>query len=88
MSPLGGRQSDLWTQVAYYASLGFILPAAVVIGCGMGWMLDHWLHTSPVLSIVFAMLGAAGGLIEILQMMKRAEERASGKSSNARPGPK
>lgn len=88
MSPLPGSQSDLWSQVAYYASLGFILPAAAVVGYGIGWLLDRWLRTSPVLSIVFTMLGAAGGFIEILQMMRRAEDRAGGRNSNARPRPK
>ena len=92
MSPLAGRQSDLLAQVAYYASLGFILPAAAAVGYGIGWLLDRWLldrwlHASPVLSIIFAMLGAAGGFIEILQMMKKAEERAARDNSNARPGP-
>ncbi len=88
MSPLPGGQSDLWSQVAYYASLGFILPAAAAAGYGLGWLLDRWLHTSPLLSIICTMLGAAGGFIEILQVMKRAEAHANGKSSNARPGPK
>ena len=88
MALLPGSQSDLWSQVAYYSALGFILPAAAVVGYGIGWGLDRWLHTPPILSVVFAMLGAAGGLIEILHMLKRAEVSASGKSSDARPGPK
>ncbi len=85
MSPLPGKPSNLWTQVAYFASLGFVLPASVVVGYGVGWLLDRWFHTSPVLSIVFTMLGAAGGFIEILQMLKKEE---GGNNSNARPGPK
>jgi F0F1-type ATP synthase assembly protein I len=84
MSPLAGRQSDLWNQVAYYTSLGFVLPAAAAAGYGLGWLLDRWLHTSRVFSIVFTMLGAAGGFIEILQMMKRAE---SDGNSGAGSGP-
>jgi F0F1-type ATP synthase assembly protein I len=88
MSQLPGGQSDLWSQVAYYASLGFILPAAAAAGYGLGWLLDRWLHTSPLLSIIFTMLGAAGGFIEILQMMKRAENDTRRNNSNARSGPK
>jgi F0F1-type ATP synthase assembly protein I len=88
MSPLAGRQSDLWTQVAYYASLGFVLPAAAAVGYGIGWLLDRWLHTSWVLSVIFMMLGAAGGFIELLQIMKKAENGTQTKNSNGRSGPK
>ena len=88
MSPLPPKQPDLWTQVAYYSSLGFIVPAAAVAGYGIGWLADRWLHTSPVLSIVITMLGAAGGFLELLQMLKRAERGTNANNSNARPGPK
>ena len=88
MSPLPGKSSDLWTQVAYYSSLAFILPASALMGYAIGWLLDRWLHTSPLLSIIMTMLGAAGGFLEILQMLKRAERRAGANDSNARPGPK
>jgi F0F1-type ATP synthase assembly protein I len=87
VSPLPGKRSDLWAQVAYYSSLGFILPAAAAAGYGIGWLLDRLLHTSPVLAIVITMLGAAGGFLELLQMLKRAERRAGGNDSDARPGP-
>jgi hypothetical protein len=40
------------------------------------------------MSIILTILGAAGGFIEILQMMKRAEDHAARDNSNARPGPK
>jgi len=88
MSPFAGRHSDLWSQVAYYTSLGFVLPAAAAVGYGLGWLLDRWLHASPVLSIICTMLGAAGGFVEILQVMKRAENAAGRNNTNVRPGSK
>ncbi len=81
------RPPDLWGQVAYYASLGFILPAAAVAGYGIGWILDRWLHTAPVLSIVIAMLGTAGGFIEVLTILRRAEKRADQDNADAGSGP-
>jgi F0F1-type ATP synthase assembly protein I len=74
--------------VAYYSSLGFIVPASAVAGYSVGWLLDRWLRASPVLSIVFTMLGAVGGFVELLQLLKRAERRAGGNDSHARPGSK
>jgi F0F1-type ATP synthase assembly protein I len=86
LSPLPGRQSDIWAQVAYYTGLGFILPAGVVAGYILGWYVDRWLHTSPILAVALGFLGAAGGFIEILNLLKRAEKRAGGNDSGTGPG--
>ena len=87
-----GRQGDLWAQIGLYSSLGFILPAGAVGGHVLGWLLDDWLHTSPVFSIVLGFVGAAGGLIEILRILNREERRAGGDDSNPPsddgPGPR
>ncbi len=84
--PSSWKQSNVWAQVAYYTGLGFVLPAGAVAGYVVGWLLDGWLHTAPWLSLVFAFLGAAGGLVEILRLLLRAEKDASGDDSSARPG--
>ncbi len=85
------RQGDLWAQIGLYSSLGFILPAGAVAGYVLGWLLDDWLHTSPVLAIVMGFAGAGGGLIEILRILGREEKRAGGDDSNSKrnggPGP-
>src|SRR5579872_6434637 len=49
---IGGKQRDLWSQVAFYTSLGFIIPGSVVGGYIIGWFLDQHLHTKPVLGII------------------------------------
>lgn len=87
MSPLPGKQSDVWAQVAYYASLGFVLPAGLVAGYALGWLLDRWLHTTPLLAVLMALLGAAGGFTEVLLILKRAERRADGNKPSGGVGP-
>ena len=77
---------SIWAQVGLYTSLGFILPAAALVGGAAGWLLDHWLHTSPVLSVILAFLGAAAGLTEVLRILGRAEKDADGDHSNSGPG--
>ncbi len=84
MPPRRSKPFDVWAQIGFYTSLGFILPAGAVVGYVAGWLLDEWLHTRPVLAIVTGFLGAAGGMIEILRLLKREERRASGE--NAKPG--
>ncbi len=77
-----GKLTNVWAQVALYASLGFILPGAAVGGRAIGWFLDKWLHTKPVLTMVMTGLGAAGGLIEVLRILQRAEKRGNANNSN------
>ena len=81
-----GKQANLWAQVGFYSSLGIILPAGAVVGGASGWCLDRWLHTSPILTVVMGFLGAGGGFLELLQILKRAEKDADRDNSNPGTG--
>lgn len=87
MFPRRGKQVNLWAQVAFYSSLGFILPVATVGGYLLGWGLDEWLHTAPALAVLLGAMGAAAGIYEVLKIVMRAERRAGGNNSNNRPNP-
>jgi len=39
-----GKPNPLVT-AARYSEIGFIIPAAVFLGFGLGKLLDYWLHT-------------------------------------------
>jgi F0F1-type ATP synthase assembly protein I len=80
------KQTNVWAQVGLYTSLGFILPAGALIGCAGGWLLDRWLHSSPLFTVVMGFLGAAAGLIEVLQILSRTEKDAGRDSSNSGTG--
>ena len=84
--PPSWKQPKVWAQVAYYTSLGFILPAGAVAGYMAGWALDRWLHIAPWLSVAAALVGVAAGLIEIIRILLRAEKDASGDNSSDGPG--
>ena len=53
-------------------SLGFRVLTEFVAGVGVGalvgWQLDKWLHTSPVLLIVFLTLGTAAGFWNVYRL--------------------
>jgi ATP synthase protein I len=51
------------------------LVAGVLVGALIGWQLDEWLGTKPILLLVFFVLGAAAG---ILNVMRTAREMQSG----------
>jgi len=67
------------------SGLGFVLFAGIGGGFFLGWLVDRWLGTAPIFGLILAGLGLAGGLIEILQIMKRVEKHdrdANGSSKN------
>ncbi len=43
------------------------LVAAVVVGAGMGWLLDQWLGTMPLFLLVFLLLGMAAGFRNVIR---------------------
>lgn len=43
------------------------LVAGLVVGAGIGWLLDSWLGTRPWLMIVFFLLGAAAGMMGVFR---------------------
>ena len=41
------------------------LVAGVVVGTFIGWALDNWLGTTPILVVVFFFLGSAAGMMNV-----------------------
>ena len=74
MSTGRGEQSNLWTQVGLVSGLGFVLFAGIGGGYFLGWLLDRWLGTEPIFGLILAGAGLAGGLMEVLRIMKRVEK--------------
>jgi len=69
------RLGEIWSKVAFYSGLGFILPGAIVAGAVAGYYLDAQLGTRPLLAVVLGALGAVGGFIEIFHLLSREERR-------------
>ena len=47
--------------------VGIELAAGLVVGGGLGWLLDRWWHTSPAMLILFFFLGAAAGMVNVFR---------------------
>jgi ATP synthase protein I len=45
--------------------IGVELVAALIVGVGVGWLLDRWLGSTPWFLIVFFFLGAAAGILNV-----------------------
>jgi ATP synthase protein I len=70
--PSDGPGVDRATTASGYARgfrLSSELVAGVLVGAGLGWLIDRWLGTSPWGLIVLLLLGFAAG---VLNVMRRA----------------
>ena len=53
--------------------LGVELVAGVAVGGFIGWALDRFLGTAPLLMVVFLGLGAAAGIMNVVRTAKRMQ---------------
>ena len=57
--------------------LGTELVAAVVVGTIIGFILDNWFGTKPVLIIVFFLFGATAGIVNVFRSAKRMQKNGN-----------
>jgi ATP synthase protein I len=58
-------------RLAELSSYGLILPSSIAVGLFIGYFLDKWLGTHPVLLLVFFVLGVVSGLLSLARALKR-----------------
>lgn len=56
-----------WVAVARYSEIGFIIPAAVILGFFLGKVLDYFLHTHWIY-IVGLIFGAIVGFVQMIRL--------------------
>ena len=56
-----------------YSQIGFILPAATVVGWLLGAALDRWLGTKTIY-IWGLLIGIVAGFVELIRMSIRSEK--------------
>ncbi len=61
--PLGASAMGLGLRV------GVELVSALAVAAAIGFFLDRWLHTKPVLLAVFVLLGGAAGVANVWRLM-------------------
>lgn len=48
--------------------------AAVVVGAGLGWLLDRWFGTGPVFLLVLFAFGVAAGFVNVFRAARELNE--------------
>jgi F0F1-type ATP synthase assembly protein I len=56
-------------QAAMALELPFVVVGTIALGAAIGYFLDGWLHTKPVLMLVLGAAGFAGGIREVLRRL-------------------
>jgi ATP synthase protein I len=77
-----GAQSGL-DGVGAMLRIGIEMFSAIVVGVGIGWLLDRWLGTTPWLMVGFFFLGAAAGILGVYRATGRIAYGANAMSDAA-----
>jgi ATP synthase protein I len=51
------------------------LVAALIVGVGIGLIVDNYLETKPIFLIIFFILGAFAGFLNVYRVMRRIEKQ-------------
>ena len=51
------------------------LVAAVVVGSTIGFLLDNWFDTKPLLTICFFFMGVAAGILNVFRSAKKMHKK-------------
>ncbi len=51
------------------------IVAALIVGVGIGLLVDNYFHTSPLGLIIFFILGAFAGFLNVYRVMRRIEKQ-------------
>jgi F0F1-type ATP synthase assembly protein I len=60
-------------QAGLLTTIPFLLLASPLVGYGLGWLLDRWLHT-VFLTWVFLALGMVAGVREVVRILRKVQE--------------
>lgn len=60
----------------WLASLGINLVVSSLVGLFIGFYLDKWLNTKPILMFVFFFIGLIAGFRQIIKEMKKIEKNS------------
>ena len=66
-----GKTGSNVTSIGKALKISTELVAAVVVGSTIGFLLDNWFDTKPLLTICFFIIGVAAGIINVFRAAKK-----------------
>jgi ATP synthase protein I len=68
-----GRLRSL-SGTAMLSTIGLTLAFSTIIGVGIGYLLDRWLHTDPIFTVIFLVIGTIAGFVEMIRTVSRVSQ--------------
>jgi F0F1-type ATP synthase assembly protein I len=65
----GKRNASFLRQLAMAMELPFVMVGGILLGGGLGYFLDRWLHVSPALTLLGGAFGFGVALRDILRRL-------------------
>ena len=71
LTPAEKQVKSASQQFAMAMELPFVLFGAIFVGGAIGYFLDAWLHTKPVMMLIFGGVGFAAGVRDVLRRLPK-----------------
>jgi ATP synthase protein I len=75
-APASSQAQDRGSAMGEALKLATEMIAGVGVGGFVGWALDRLFGTAPILMVVFLVLGAAAGILNVIRSAQRRQEAA------------
>ena len=72
LSPAAKQVRQDSQQFAMAMELPFVIVAALGVGGGLGWLIDHYAHTKPIFMLI---LGGVGFFVGIRDVLRRVSDK-------------
>jgi F0F1-type ATP synthase assembly protein I len=66
-SPIVNKTKQVANDSAIAMELPFTFAGAILLAGGAGFLLDRWLHTKPIFTLVLGTIGFIAGVREVLR---------------------
>jgi ATP synthase protein I len=63
-----------------YAYLGLMLPSSIIVGVGLGYLVDRWFNTHPWGKLIGFLLGVAAGTWNFFKDYQRITRKKKNES--------
>ncbi|MBF0294952.1 MAG: AtpZ/AtpI family protein [Magnetococcales bacterium] len=61
------------------------LVAAIFVGGGIGYLLDHWCNTQPWMTVIFFVFGTAAGFRNLYRIAMGSDQNNTKTGNRSRP---